>query len=93
MDKLKIIGKLLIMIIVLWLIYISILTFGHMIPKSSIQNNLSLSCKRIYEEGLYPSFGYGSWDNWTDAFFINSIATDHDGNLVEQVGGKCIYRI
>lgn len=59
MDKLISIVKLLIMIIALWLIYIFILTFGHMIPKSSIQNNLSLSCKQIYEEGLYPSFRDG----------------------------------
>ena len=84
-NKKKSILQLLIMMISLWLIYILILIIGHMIPVSSIQNNLSISCEQISKEGLYPSFVYGSWDNYTDALFISSIATEYKGNLLGQV--------
>ncbi|SFO22225.1 hypothetical protein SAMN04487831_11282 [Pseudobutyrivibrio sp. UC1225] len=78
--------------IVCFLIVISLLLFGRLIPSKSINNELQISVELLNKEGLYPSTYEGSntgfFDNWTDAISLNIIALQNNYPIVQSALGN-----
>lgn len=73
----KVIQNILIGVIILFAGYIFWLMVGYCLPREVIKENVEISGKELQEQGEYPEHRGGGWDNYTDAFFINSIMTKY----------------
>lgn len=74
-DMKSVIRKAIIGVMVLFAVYITWLMLGDCIPRELLKENVEISGKELQEQGEYPEHRGGGWDNYTDAFFINSIMT------------------
>ena len=74
-DMKSVIRKAIIGVMVLFAVYIAWLMLGDCIPRELLKENVEISGKELQEQGEYPEHSGGGWDNYTDAFFINSIMT------------------
>ena len=76
------IKKHIVLTLALYLAFVLILILGELIPSTAYYDNAIEAAKTIVDEGEYPSFlSVVMYDNWTDAFLINSLLTSSEENV------------
>lgn len=68
-------------IVLLFVFYIAWLMLGYCVPRELLKENVEISGRELQEQGEYPDHRGGGWDNYTDAFFINSIMTRYSESV------------
>lgn len=77
--------KWMVLFVGLVILYTTFLMVGQAIPRRLVIDNVQKSYEQLDSLGMYFGIVDGaSWDNWTDAFFINTTVTEYDGNLLEK---------
>ena len=68
----------------LYMAFALILIAGELIPQELYFDNARDAAYTIVKEGEYPSFlSVAMYDNWTDAFLINSLLTNSEENVIQ----------
>lgn len=68
------------------LVGILFLGIGQLIPRSLVIDNVKKSYETLKEEGSYPIISAGMfYDNWTDAYFLNTCITEYEGNWFQNI--------